>query len=102
MMKRLFTAALIFGAVAQAPPVSAMTHCAKRDVIVDRLAEFYDESQASIGLSNSRKMIEIWTSAGAGTWTLLMTRPDGISCVIDSGTHWQEMERDGTGAKVAG
>ena len=90
MFKRLFSAALVFGAAALAPPVLAMT-CASRAVVTENLQTRYAETLTAGGLQAARPvktMIEIWSSDHTGTFTILVTNPVGVSCVISSGDHF--------------
>jgi hypothetical protein len=87
MYKRILTAGLLFGMVATGPPARAAT-CALRDVIVEKLATAFDETLAATGLQNETTMIEIWSSDKSGTFTILLTRPNGISCVVSAGEYW--------------
>ena len=68
----------------------AQTNCADRDRVVDRLSSGYGEAFAGGGLQNSSRIFEIWISEEQGTWTILLTRADGISCVMASGTNWRD------------
>ena len=43
------------------------------------------------GLQNSQRIFEVWVSDKDGTWTILMTRADGKSCIMSRlGTNWRE------------
>ena len=92
MYKRLFTSALIFGAAALAPPAAAqnLIMCAERVGLIKVLQEKYQELPRGAGLQGPERMIEIWTSSETGSFTVLVTRPDGISCVVASGSYWQD------------
>jgi hypothetical protein len=37
-------------------------------------------------------MVEIWTSDKTGSFSILVTRPDGISCLVSAGNHWTVVE----------
>lgn len=87
MFKRLISSALVFGMAVLAPPAWAM-NCAPRDAIVDRLNSTYSETLTSRGLQNESTLIEVFTSAKTGSYTILVSRADGISCIVSSGTHW--------------
>jgi len=93
MFKRTVTAALIFGALALAPPVQAQSVCADRSVIVERLENRFHESYQGAGLQSTTSLIEIWSSGQTGSWTILLSNADGISCVIASGLNWQFEEK---------
>lgn len=70
--------------------VEAQTNCAARDMVVEKLETGYGESFAGGGLQNATSVFEVWFSEEKGTWTILMTRADGLSCIMASGTNWRE------------
>lgn len=89
-MPRILKSIVTLAAVL-APTLSlAQTNCAARDMVVSKLESGYGESFAGGGLQNSNSIFEVWFSPEEGTWTILMTRPDGMSCVMASGTNWRE------------
>ena len=86
MFKRLFTASLVFGAAAIAPPLAAQAmHCAPRDVLIERLEETYGERQIAIGMQSAHALIELWGSEETGSFTLIVTTSDAESCVMAFG-----------------
>lgn len=89
MFKRTVTAALIFGTLALAPPVQARPICAERGVIVEKLENGFHESYQGAGLQSATSLVEIWSSDETGSWTMLLSKADGTSCVIASGMNWQ-------------
>ena len=34
-------------------------------------------------------MVEIYASDASGSWTILVTRPDGAACIVASGQHFE-------------
>ena len=68
----------------------AQTHCGERDSVVGKLKSGYGEAFAGGGLQNSSAIFEVWFSEEKGTWTILLTRADGTSCIMASGTNWRE------------
>ena len=91
MYKRLLTASLLFGMSALAPPLHAAT-CGPRDGVVERLQTQYEETLKAQGLQNAQALIEIYSSEKTGSYTVLLSRADGISCILSTGTHWLEAE----------
>lgn len=89
MFKRTVISALIFGTLALAPPAQARTVCAERSIIVERLEGKFHESYQGAGLQSATSLLEIWSSDETGSWTMLLSHADGISCVVASGTSWQ-------------
>lgn len=93
MTKTLMFAAVLFGTLAGVPPpAAAQMACGQREQIVTVLREKYAESHRASGLETDSKMIEIWASEETGTWTILVTRPDGVACVAASGQNWLEFQ----------
>ncbi|MDW4498657.1 hypothetical protein R5H30_11740 [Sulfitobacter sp. D35] len=97
MFKRLFALALVFGAAATAPPAEtldpaqfAAIRCAPRDLIVERLESRYEEHAKGAGLQTDTRLIELWSSKGGATWTILLTTPDGRTCILAAGEHWTD------------
>lgn len=88
MFKRLFTGAMVFGMAAIAPPGLAQSACSPREIVAERLGDGYHELQLATGVQTNGNVIEIWASPATGTWTILMTVPNGTSCVMSSGTGW--------------
>lgn len=99
MFKRTMTAALIFGAAALAPPAQAQTvaPCMARGDLIDTLNKKYSETMIGGGLQNARQLLEIWRSEETGSFTVIVTNADGLSCIVASGQHWQAamMEPEG-------
>lgn len=92
MFKRLFAIALTFGMAATAPPAFARS-CADRDDIVAKLQENYAEELAFGGLQKTRdaqSVMEVWASKETGSYTVLVTNANGISCIVAVGTDFFE------------
>ena len=70
--------------------VAAQSNCATRDNIVQSLESGYGEAFAGGGVQNSERIFEVWFNEEKGTWTILMTKADGNSCIMASGTNWQD------------
>ena len=68
----------------------AQAACASREIVIEKLSDKYGESFAGGGLQNATSVFEVWFSKEKGTWTILMTRADGLSCIMASGTNWRE------------
>lgn len=88
-MKTLTLAFLLGSAAAAAaqPP-----NCAPRDLVIQRLAGRYGETLRNQGLlSRDSTMVEVFSSEETGTWTILMTRPDGLACLLAAGQQWEQV-----------
>ncbi len=74
-------------------------NCAKRAVMVEKLNERFGESRQSVGLTPGGQAIEVFAHPGTGTWTILLTLPNGTSCMMASG-HAFEPINDPAGQGV--
>ncbi len=63
--------------------------CADRNLIVERLSTKYGETRQSAGLNQNNGMVEVFASNDTGTWTILVTMPNGTSCLMAAGKAWQ-------------
>ena len=63
--------------------------CAERGRVVERLAQAYGETLHSMGLRKDNELMEIFASDQTGSWTILMTKTDGTSCLLAAGKAWE-------------
>ena len=67
--------------------------CLPRDAWLNTLTESYHEVVAAQGsFSQGRVMVELFVNTRTGTWTLLGSTADGISCAIAAGQNWHTIE----------
>jgi hypothetical protein len=60
-------------------------YCAPHAVVTERLAGQYGETRQSIGLSGDNQVVELFASTGSGTWTIVVSTPAGLSCILAAG-----------------
>ena len=95
-MKAL-TKSLIAGMILSVSAASAgmaqqnMRNCAPRDAVLDRLADGYGESRQSMGLGANNQVVEVFASSETGTWTITVTMPNGLTCLVASGQAFEEL-----------
>ena len=73
-----------------ASPAMAQTVCSTRAEFIDRFAHRYAENPVAMGLASNGGVVEVLASE-KGTWTLLVTMPNGVSCVIAAGESWEAL-----------
>jgi hypothetical protein len=66
-------------------------NCGPRDRVVVALAERYGETRQSIGLGNNNQVVEVFASLETGTWTITVTLPDGMTCLVASGQAYESL-----------
>ncbi len=93
MKKYLFALSLGFGGLIWATQNAhaQQANCAERAVVVERLQDRYGETRQSIGLGRNNAVVEVFASDSTGTWTILVTLPNGVSCLVASGESWEEV-----------
>jgi len=73
------------------PASAQQAVCGDRNEIVARLESGYQESTSGLGLSATGGLVELYTSE-KGTWTLMLTQPNGVSCLIAAGDNWENVD----------
>jgi hypothetical protein len=91
MQRQLSFAALALGVVLATPAASQQfgARCAPRDTVVAYLADRYGESRQSIGIAAGYAVMELYASGETGTWTVTVTLPDGMMCLVASGSSFE-------------
>ncbi len=105
MKRRIGIAALAAGffvvATGQVSAQSGGRNCGARDIVVDRLAESYGETRQSMGLGANNQIIEVFASSETGTWTITVTMPNGMTCLVASGQAFEVLTEDLTPTGMA-
>jgi hypothetical protein len=63
--------------------------CGNRTDMVRQLGEKYGETRRSMGLADGRRVVELYASEETGSWTILMTSPQGIACMMAAGQAFE-------------
>ena len=66
--------------------------CGERSKIVSGLKNKYAEEPISMGLANNGALIEVLASE-IGTFTIIMTQPNGTTCLMVAGDAWGDVPR---------
>ncbi len=87
-MTGLFMATVSATALAQDQEPSGVP-CGIRAEVIQKLADQFGETQRQIGLVPARGVVlELFASGDGQTWTIMLSFPDGKSCLFASGTDW--------------
>ena len=81
---------------ALSPTQALPQQCDDRDAVLELLAEKYREAPVAFGVTNSGGLVELLTSAPdseGDTWTIVITTPMGLSCLVAAGEGWRALER---------
>ncbi len=90
-MLRWITAVLGAAFVAfHAAPGGAQTVCGERAEMLAYFLANYSEQPVAMALTEAGSVVEVLTSS-KGTWTILVTIPAGLTCVVNSGVSWEAL-----------
>ena len=84
--------AIMAAMLAEVLPAAADIACGPHDTVVLLLKQNYAEQVQFVGLTASGALLEIYVSP-AGTWTAVITTPNGPSCLVEAGTNWRNGPR---------
>lgn len=90
LLAAIATIALSGTAQAQAQP-QTQPKCFEHGKILSQFASVYKEAPVAAGLTADGRLIEVLSSDDGFTWTLIVSKPDGESCVIMAGEGWRKM-----------
>lgn len=80
---------ILLGTAAMPTAAAAQTVCGKRDEIITQLEKKYGETRRSVGVQQGRGVVEVYASAETGSWTILVTDPRGMSCLMAAGEAFE-------------
>ena len=81
------------------PAGQAIIPCAERTEIIKQLTGKFAEAPISMGLTTGGSILEIFVSK-TRTFSVIVTRPTGISCLIATGGNWENLNAALAGLKV--
>ncbi len=79
-------------AAPQPAPTQPMA-CRPHDEVIEHLAWRYGEAPVALGVTNKGALVELLSKPDGGTWTLIVTTPQGMSCLVAAGEGWRNMEQ---------
>ncbi len=91
--------ALLIGWTTFPPEVQAQAVCGEHSEVVSKLEKGHSEKPVSMGLASNGAVIEVFASE-SGTFTIIMTLPTGMSCLMAAGEDWQELPKQNVGARI--
>lgn len=95
MKKQYFALSLGFVALLAATEIASAQsgpRCATRDLVLDRLTGKYGETRRSIGMAPNNSVVEVYASETTGSWTITVTHPNGLTCMVAAGTAFEKID----------
>lgn len=91
-MKALLIA-LIWAAFFMPVPASGQqAPCTDRQTFIRHLQSKWHETPIAMGLTARGGLIEVLVSKDGGTWTMIVTMPNGMTCGVATGTSWEKVK----------
>ena len=87
------TLALGLGFAFVSASAMAAPQCDERDTVLELLANKYKEAPVAIGVTNNGGLVEVLSTDNGGTWSIIVTTPNGMSCLVAAGEGWKMMEQ---------
>jgi len=66
-------------------------NCAARESVIERLETKYGETRQSMGLAPNNGVLEVFASVETGTWSITVTMPTGVTCLVASGQSFESI-----------
>ena len=69
--------------------IETQVYCGSRDSVLTQLYINFQEQPRFIALTDAGNVLEVVTRDDGSTWSLISTNPTGLTCVVQTGEHWQ-------------
>lgn len=84
------TAAAALAALLVCQSAAAQGACDRRERVLSLLAEKYQETPVAVGVTTQGSLVEVLSHDTGKTWTIVITSPQGISCLLLTGEDWKK------------
>ncbi|MDP6604107.1 MAG: hypothetical protein QGG17_07940 [Rhodospirillales bacterium] len=65
--------------------------CSARPIMVEQLQKRFAEVPVAMGLQSNGTVLEVFASQRTNTWSIVITTPTGVSCLVSEGQSWESM-----------
>ncbi len=79
--------------VASTAMAQGQPQCGERDNVLMLLAKKYQETPIAAGVTNTGSLVEVLAAHKGDTWSLIVTTPQGMSCLVAAGEGWRDMKQ---------
>lgn len=67
------------------------SNCGQRTTVLDYLSGKYSEKPIAMGIAANGGLIEVLTSTDGTTFTIIVTMPEGETCMVAAGEAWENL-----------
>lgn len=68
--------------------------CAPRDEIIKQLKVKHGETRQVVGLQRNFRVMETYANPETGTWTIIVSNPNGVACLVAAGQAFEASATD--------
>ena len=87
----LFFMGLAFPASVGTAETQEGSNCGQRTTVLDYLSAKYSEKPIAMGIAANGGLIEVLTSTEGTTFTIIVTMPEGETCMVAAGESWESL-----------
>ena len=92
---------LAVGFVATVSDAAQPRTCADHGEALAHLLKKYSEAPVAMGLASNGGVLEVLSSKTGTSWTIIVTMPNGVSCMLATGVDWESLKKATMGSKVS-
>ena len=81
-------------------PASAQSKCVAHPEVTKQLGSRYSEAPVAMGLANTGGVVEIFAKDDGSSWTMVVTMPNGMSCMMAAGEAWESLPKIARGPRA--
>ncbi|WP_422366584.1 hypothetical protein [Pelagibius sp.] len=79
--------------VSNSTAATAQPQCDQRDSVLKVLQQKYKEAPVALGVTHNGGLVEVLSTGNGTTWSIIVTTPQGMSCLVAAGEGWRAMEQ---------
>lgn len=68
------------------------TNCTDRSSALSHLSKAYKEQPVAMGLASSGGIVEVLTDDQGTSWSIIVTLPTGVTCLVAAGEDWEALQ----------
>ena len=85
--------AFLIGAATFAQRAEAQMICVAHDKLAKQLGQKHGEQPVAMGLASNGALMEVFSSKEGVSWTIVLTKPNGVSCIMAAGESWMDVPK---------
>ena len=95
LLATAFTAVFLWPDLAWGEP-----QCDRREAVIKLLSQKYKEAPIALGVTHNGGLVEVFSTGNGSTWSIIVTTPLGMSCLVAAGEDWRAKKPAAKGPKA--